>query len=53
MLFQVITSVTNKEFGIGFFIKKESILSSYKYSLYLKVFWFKLGFRFFYNEKWK
>lgn len=45
MLFQVITSVNNREFGIGFFIKKESILSSYKYSVYLKLLWFKLGFR--------
>jgi hypothetical protein len=48
---QPICNITNREFGIGFFIKKESILSSFKYSIYLKILWFKLGFRFAYGQK--
>jgi len=42
---QAICSIAGKEFGIGFFIKKESILSSFDYSIYLKVLWFKIGLR--------
>jgi len=52
MRVQQICSI-NREFGVGVFIKKESILSSYNFAVYLKVLWFKLGFRISYGYKSK
>lgn len=43
----------SREFGVGLFIKKEPILSSWNYSLYLKLFWFKFGIGISYGHKYE
>lgn len=50
---QLTAQVNNREFGIGVFIKKESIVSKYNYSLYLKILWFKLGIKIGYKDEYK
>jgi hypothetical protein len=45
--------VNNREFGAGIFIKKEPILSSWNYCLYLKILWFKFGIGVSYGDKYK
>jgi hypothetical protein len=39
-----ICKINGSEFGVGFFIKKESALAYYDHSIYIKLLWFKLGF---------
>lgn len=50
---QLTAQVNNREFGIGVFIKKESIVSKYNYSLYLKILWFKLGIKIGYKDEYQ
>lgn len=50
---QLTAQVNNREFGIGLFIKKESIVSKYNYSLYLKILWFKLGIKIGYKDEYQ
>lgn len=50
---QLTAQVNSREFGIGLFIKKESIVSKYNYSLYLKVLWFKLGIKIGYKDEYQ
>jgi hypothetical protein len=51
MRVQLIMIVNHKEFGAGLFVKKESTLSSWNYSLYLKLLWFKFGIKVAYGNK--
>ena len=51
MKVQSTCSIVNREFGIGVFIKKGTITSSYNYYAYIKIFWFELGFKFCYGDK--
>ncbi len=53
MKFQLTAQVNSREFGAGLFIKKESIVSNYNYSLYLKVLWFKLGIKIGYKDEYQ
>lgn len=53
MKVQLTCRVNNREFGLGVFFKKESILSCYNYAFYIKLLWFKLGFRIAYGNKYK
>ena len=53
MKVQLSYRVNNKEFGIGLFLKKESILSHYNYELYVKILWFKFGIKIAYGSKHK
>ena len=51
MKVQLLCNVDNTEFGIGGFIKKESITSNYNYSIFIKFLWFKLGVYITYGSK--
>ena len=53
MRVQLSYRINNREFGVGLFVKKESILSSWNYSLYLKLLWFKFGIAVSYGNKLK
>lgn len=53
MKWQRVSRINNRNFGIGIFIKKESIVSDFNYEFYIHVFWFKLGIRIAYGNKFK
>lgn len=53
MRVQLSHRINNREFGVGLFVKKESILSLWNYSLYLKLLWFKFGISISYGNKYQ
>lgn len=51
MKVQLSYRINNREFGAGLFVKKETTLSSWNYSLYLKLLWFKFEIKLSYGNK--
>lgn len=52
MRIQLSYRINNREFGVGLFVKKESTLCSWNYSLYLKLLWFKFEIKVAYGNKY-
>lgn len=47
-----VLEINNKEFGIGVFIKKETLLSNFNYLFYVRILWFTIGFAVAYKNKY-
>ena len=53
MKFERVFRINNREFGFGIFIKKESIVSKFNHMFYIHIFWFKIGLKVAYGNKFK
>jgi hypothetical protein len=53
MKFERVFRINNREFGLGIFIKKESIVSKFNHMFYIHIFWFKIGLKIAYGDKFK